>query len=190
MNTGSGQNNVIDPNMAKYFSIDALNAINILENLNTKINKLDKKETDLYIVTVHGMKSALANINEWELSDMAHKLEMAGMKPDIGIMSAETSELINALKSLTVKFKQAKEANDFEISGTDLIFLHEKLSEIKTACAAFNVNTVKAALNDLRQMKWPDHVETVLDDISSHILHSKFNKAAEIADNAAKKIDL
>jgi hypothetical protein len=91
---------------------------------------------------------------------------------------------------LIAKFKAEQENDNLKISGEDLSFLHEKLSEIKTACTTFNIYAVKSALNDLRQMKWQDDIEAVLDNISLYILHSDFNKALEIAENAAAKISV
>jgi CheY-like chemotaxis protein len=190
MNTGLDrdveQDMAKERDIAKFFTIDAENAIKILENLYTKINNFSEEEQELYNVTVHGMKSALANIGEIKLSGMAYKLEKAGIDKDTGLMSAETPALIDALKSIVEKLKPAKESIDLELSSDNLIFLNEKLSDLKTACATFNVNAVKAALSELRQMKWPEHIETVLDDISLYVLHSDFNKAAEKAEAAAK----
>jgi hypothetical protein len=91
---------------------------------------------------------------------------------------------------LIAKFKPAKNNNALEISGEDLSFLKGKLFEIKETCMTFDNDTAEAALNDLRQKEWPNYVETALDDIATHILHSDFDKAADMAENTAMKINV
>jgi PAS domain S-box-containing protein len=171
----------------KFFIRDAENAVIALEKIN---DNLSESDIELYIVTVHGMKSALANIGEKEMSGIAYKLEQAAINRNIDIMSAETPEFINMLKSLLAIYKPAREDNDLEISPEDLNFLQEKLSEIKTACMAFDNNTVKTTLNDLRLKKWPNQINNVLDDIAAYILHSKFKIVMDIADNVIKNLKI
>jgi signal transduction histidine kinase/CheY-like chemotaxis protein/ABC-type amino acid transport substrate-binding protein len=186
----SGQVVLKGDDVDKFFIRDAGKALNALEKLYKKIDNLHDDDIELYNVTVHGMKSALANIGEKELSAIAYNLEQAGMNRNTGVMSAETPVFINALQSLVKKFKPVEEENDLEISAEDLNFLREKLVEIKTACMTFDNNTVKTALNDLRQKKWSNHINNVLDEIAAYILHSKFKAAADIAENAEKTIKI
>jgi PAS domain S-box-containing protein len=174
----------------KFFIMDAKNAVNILENLYTRINDLGEEGIDQYNVTVHGIKSALANVGEEELSAIAHKLEKAGINLNIEKIRTDTPELINGLKSIIGKFQVAEESDDADISGDDLKYLHEKLFEIKTACMTLNVYAVKAVLNDLKLKMWPDFVRNVLDDISTYVLHSDFDEAAKRADDASAKINV
>ena len=51
----------------------------------------------LFTITVHGMKSALANIDEFEASDMASLLEAAGKNGNSGFISENTEDFIKAL---------------------------------------------------------------------------------------------
>jgi hypothetical protein len=61
------------------------------------------------------------------------------------------------------------------------LYLHEKLSALKTACAAYDKKTAKGMLADLRQKKWSHSTKETLDSIAEHLLHSEFEKAADIA---------
>jgi len=167
-----------------FFIRDANNAINVLENLNTNINNIDNDGLDLYIVTVHGMKSALANIGEKGLSGIASILEESGRENNLELLANETSAFITALKSLVKKMKPDDSDNAEEpvsVSAEDTAYLHEKLLEIKEACTAFDKKTAKAALADLKKKEWPANVKTVLEDISVHLLHSSFTEVAAAA---------
>jgi HPt (histidine-containing phosphotransfer) domain-containing protein len=87
------------------FMNDAEEAINVLEGLCAKTDPLGEKDIELYEVTVHGIKSALANIGKTELSKTALRLEQAGIEKNLAVMAKETPALINALKSLTEELR-------------------------------------------------------------------------------------
>ena len=169
--------------MIELFLLDAKNAINILEDLNERVHALSNADIEIYITTVHGMKSALNNVGEKELSGIAFKLEQAGEEHDLAILSNVTPIFLNSLRSLVSKLKPAEKENNTEVSESDIIFLREKMLEIQTACAEFNKNTAKALLNDLKQKKWPPNINAILEDISINILHSAFKKAVATVEN-------
>jgi CheY-like chemotaxis protein len=168
-----------------FFVRDAKNAASILESMTLNSDDLGQEEIEQYRITVHGMKSALANIGEKELSADALKLEQAARDQNISVMSANTPEFIQALQSLIVKYKPAQEDNNLEISADDLSFLSEKLLAIKKACGDYDNNAAEAVLRELKRKKWPNLTTAVLDDIAAHILHSDFDKAADLAETTA-----
>jgi len=170
----------------KYFILDAEKAIEVLEEVYAKLNASNTEAIDSYITAVHGMKSALANIGETVLSIAARKLEQAGNERDFTVITEETPAFIDALRVLIDKYKPAENGETTEISGDDTVFLRDKLLAIKTACEAFDITAAKNALDDLRREAWPHHINGSLDEISVHLLHSAFKKAAAVAENAAK----
>jgi len=149
------------------------------------IDSVDEKETESYRITVHGMKSVLANIGKMDLSEIAGILEMAAMEKNPAAISKETHSIIDALKSLTEKLGEklntTKRSCDSQISKEDSAFLLEKLLALKKACEVIDKKSAKKALNDLKQKNWPRLVNDVLDELSLHILHSDFDKAASLA---------
>jgi CheY-like chemotaxis protein len=168
----------------KFFIMDAENALNILENIKSNLHNLeDSGMMNSYIIAVHGIKSALANIGETQLANIAFNLEKAGRDRDYALISDLTPALINSLNVLIEKFKPMETDNDIEILAEDKKYLSAKLNDIITACAAIDKKTAKAALNSLKQKKWPKYVNTALDDIAVQLLHSEFRKAAVVADN-------
>ena len=165
-----------------FFIQDAENAVSVLDKLYERINVLDDEELKLYTTTVHGMKSALSNIGEKELSDVALNLEIAGEEKNISVMANDTPPFISALKSLAEKLKPAEE-EDTELSEENNILLLEKLSVIKTACAKFDINTAKEVLEDLKKKELPKQIKKYLNEISMHLLHSAFKKAVSAAED-------
>jgi HPt (histidine-containing phosphotransfer) domain-containing protein len=195
------------PEISKYFILDAESAIKVIADSlsviktadttptgdiktspvsrSAKLHASDAKAVDSYVTAVHGMKNVLANIGETELSAAALRLEQAGNKRDLALITKETPAFTDALMSLIDKHKTAHNDETTEISGKDTVYLRDKLSDIKTACQTFDITTAKKALDDLRQKTWPRYVNETLDEISVHLLHSAFKKAAAAAENTA-----
>ena len=169
-----------------FFITDAEKTIKKLNELIENINAIDDAGITLYTVTVHGIKSALANIKEDELSGLAYKLEQAGKERNLEVISSETPAFINKLQSLVTKLKP-EDNNITVISEEDAVLLRRNLIAIKTACLAFDKSTAKSALKDLKEKIWPKHINAVLDNIAQNILHSDFAKAAAIAEEFAAR---
>jgi len=166
----------------KFFVLDAENAIKTIDEVFAKVQDADAEAIASYTTAVHGMKSALANINETELSAAALKLEQAGRGQNLAVIKEETPAFMDALRFLADKYKSARNSETASISGEDMVFLRDKLSEIKTACQTFDITTANDALNGLQQKAWPHYVSSTLDEISVHLLHSAFKKAEAVAD--------
>jgi PAS domain S-box-containing protein len=170
--------------ISKYFVLDAENAIRVIEEVYAKLP--DENALDSYITAVHGMKNVLANIGETELSGAALRLEQAGKEGDLAVITEETSAFTSALQVLIAKHKPVNNEDTVEITDSDMAYLREKLLEIKTACEAFDVTAAEETLNDLRRKAWTRHVNETLDEISVHLLHGTFKKAAAVAESAAE----
>ena len=84
--------------LAAFVKKDVEAAVNVLEN-----TTLTDSDIDLYVTTVHGLKSALINVDERELSHTAFRLESAGKQRNYELLRDETPEFIYALKTLASK---------------------------------------------------------------------------------------
>jgi PAS domain S-box-containing protein len=153
---------------------DIEHAIDTLGELLQKQDSLDDSDVLLYTTTVHGMKSALANIGEKELSSIAYKLEQAGEKNEIDEITSKTPPFIYKLKSLINRIKPEESDNPVELSDSDMEFLKVKLTDIKTACGRIKKSDAKAALDTLKQKAWPRNISDLLDEISELLLLGKF----------------
>ena len=160
-------------------------AIAILDDLLLKQNDLD---IELFTTTVHGMKTALANIGEKQLSSMACHLEQVEKNKNINVILSETPEFVKSLQTLTQKIKP-KEADRSDgadqISDDDMVFLQEKLAAIKTACERIKKSDAKIALEALKQKTWPRKINDLLDEISEYLLLGKFKMVVACVDKAS-----
>ena len=151
-------------------------------------------DVQLYTINVHGIKSALANIGEKELSDFAYKLEKAGRDNNVEVLKNETPVFLEALNALVERIKP-KETDDDSVSGGDIMdmnaddvrsFLLEKLLIIKKACIDFDKKTAKGTIAELREKTWPKQTREMLSAIAEYLLHSEFEEVITIVDEYAK----
>jgi HPt (histidine-containing phosphotransfer) domain-containing protein len=84
---------------------DIGNAIAVLDGFLLKQGSASEEDIESYITSVHGMKSALANIGEAGLSSIADELEQAGKNNDMAAMLSETQGFIESLQSVIEKIK-------------------------------------------------------------------------------------
>jgi len=96
---------VVNPALLSFFAKDAENALPILESTLANIETISDDDIQLYAVTAHGIKSALANIGKTELSQIAYTLEKAGKTKDKNIIKLQTQELIDVLKKIIAETK-------------------------------------------------------------------------------------
>ena len=158
----------------------------MIEEVYVKLDASDDAAIERYITAVHGMKSALANIGETELSGAALRLEKAGYERNFALITEETNSFINSLKVLYEKYKPADNDENIELSSDHIVYLRDKFLDIKLACEKFDITAAKEALDDLQRKKWPRNVNEILDEISVHLLHSAFGKASVVAERATE----
>ena len=165
---------------------DAENALAVLEELFPKINEENAgssaADMKLFAATVHGMKSALANIGEHSLSNTALKLEKASANGETAVLLAETKGFLNSLRLVIEKIKRPQTEKNGDVSGEDMVFLRIKLDEIKTACQKFVIKDAKTALSQLKQKIWPRGISSAVDEISLFLIRGEFTKVISAAD--------
>jgi CheY-like chemotaxis protein len=89
----------------KYFALDAEDAIEAIEEVYADLHASGAEAVDSYITAVHGMKSALANIGEAELSGVALRLQKAGKERNLAVITEETPAFLDALRFLIDKYQ-------------------------------------------------------------------------------------
>jgi signal transduction histidine kinase/DNA-binding NarL/FixJ family response regulator len=171
----------INHEIAAAFIYDAEKTIAIMEEICVKGGSI--ADIRLYTTTVHGIKSALANIGETELSGFAYKLEKAGRRQDENTILCETPEFITALRLIIDNRKPKEEFEAAAVSEYDTVYLREKLLEIKNSCRAFNKKGAKAVLNELRQKTFPYHINKALVEIAEHLLNGLYEDIEGVIEN-------
>jgi CheY-like chemotaxis protein/HPt (histidine-containing phosphotransfer) domain-containing protein len=164
--------------LAKIFTRDAEKAIAVLETADC----YNSGDLQMFIINVHSMKSALANIGEADLSAVALKLEQAGRGGDIDTVTTGTPLFLEALRAVIEKIKPKNEKGKTVIeSAEDLAYLREKMLVIRDACGSYDKKTVKSALAGLKEKTWAARTNELLDNLSELVLHSEFDEIAALA---------
>jgi CheY-like chemotaxis protein len=170
----------VDSQLAEIFTRDAEKACATLENLfDNKFRRAD--DVQMYIISVHAMKSALANIGENDLSGFALTLEQAGRENNMEIMFEETPVFVNALRAVIEKImpKKENEKTVEDESGDTLVHLREKILFIQEACNVFDKKTAKNTLDELRHKRWSHKTTELLNKIAECLLHSDFEEVVK-----------
>ena len=176
----------VDPQLAEIFARDAEKSLNIINSC-IRNNLRDDNDLQMYIINVHAMKSALANIGERELSSKAQRLEQSGRENDINVIMDETGEFIELLNKVVneIKLKNAEEETK-EDSEENLVMLNDKLKIIKEACGALDKKAAKTALNELHEKKWSHETKALINSIAEHLLHSEFDETLALIEKYIK----
>jgi PAS domain S-box-containing protein len=172
--------------LIKIFIRDAEKAVKILETIHTN-NYRRADDIQTYIINVHAMKSALANIGETEISAFARKLEEAGRTQNVAQITNDTPEFLSTLRAVIQKLSPIKsnidDKTENNISDEEWADLLEKLNVIQKACIEYDKKTVKKTLAKIKEKEWTKKINMLLEEISEHLLHSEFFKIANLIDN-------
>jgi len=105
-------------------------------------------------------------------------------------MREETKNFLESLKAVIDKIKP-KDNDDANIEDTQeaLVYLREKLTDIKNACDAYDKKTVKNTLNELKEKIWSHKTKELMNSIADHLLHSEFDEVSALADSYIKSIE-
>jgi len=182
---GKGAARAIDAQTAAAFTRDAKKSLKALKSVLAQGDAISESEVRTYVIHVHGMKSALANVGNTELSAVARNLEKLGKAGDTGRIMSETPAFVSALNAFVKSLAPGgggSGSGDMAASDESRRILHEKLLAIKAAGQEFDTDSAEAALAELRKTPWPGRTNALLDGISELLLHSDFDDIAEAVD--------
>ena len=190
-NAGQSAGNALSQSAVKertieFFLHDAVKAISVLEEIAGKNNYADKDTLRTYVITVHGIKGALANIGKKELSAAALKLETAGRGGKLDVLSSQTSSFLDSLKAVVKELKPAEETASGEVNE-DKEYLSKMLLAIKAACEEYDEDASDKALSELRKKPLQKESEELLSDIAEQLLHSDFDEVIKTIDKFMKQ---
>jgi PAS domain S-box-containing protein len=164
-----------NPTLLMAFIRDAKKKLSILDVISKNIDAATDEDLRLFTINVHAMKSALANIGEQTLSNVARKLEAAGRDGDRAVISADTESFLNNLGEVIKKLESVENAmlSDEE----DIAYLRAQLLELRSACVSYDKKLAKNILAELFSGQWSRQTKEFLDVLSKHLLHSNFEEA-------------
>ncbi|WP_461256839.1 ATP-binding protein [Treponema sp. R80B11-R83G3] len=174
---GGKHNIAVDSQLAEYFLRDAKKAVNALSAIyENKCRRME--DIPAFIINLHAMKSALANVGESELSSEASKLEQIGRDKNIDLILSSIPAFIEDLNKVIEKLSPDEEDLN---ENMDLAFLREKLDTIQKACAFYDKKTAKKALSELKKKNHSKEIKNLLSEIDECLLHSEFDEVANLA---------
>ena len=167
----------IDPQFAEAFVRDAHKTLATLESISAE-NYYSNEDMQTYIINMHGIKSALANMGKADLSAAALKLETAGREGMLELVRSETASFISLLREFVADLTP-RDAEYCDDEAEDKAYLREMLIKIKSACMEYDGAAADAALSELRKTKWSRNTAELLSVVSGLLLHSDFDEAAD-----------
>ncbi|MCL1835442.1 MAG: ATP-binding protein [Oscillospiraceae bacterium] len=172
----------VDPRLAEIFVRDAVKSFDLLEGIIGKQGVYSEDDVRAYVICVHGLKSALANMGNTDLSGIALKLEQAGRDGETGIIADETPAFFGSLQEYIAQLMPEPGDEGEGEAGDDTELLREKLQVIKAACEEYDGGIVDAAIAELREKPWSKEVRELLSLMEEHSLHSDFDEVLAAAD--------
>ena len=175
-----GPQNSVSKLVVESFLRDARRAIELVDGLRKKILWMEEDFLN-FTTTVHGVKSALANVQEHELSEAAGGLEEAGRERDFDAIMASVPAFLRGLDELVEKFRatDADGAPEEDGKPEDIELLWGKLKETEDACLEYDRRAARIALAALEGYKWSGSANKLIEELNAKILHSEFEEAAE-----------
>jgi len=172
------ESNQASTEMAAAAITDIKNALSVLQDILPKIKagSAENSDMELFTTTVHGMKSALANIDKKQMSNQALELEKASRNREMDTIISNTPVFMDDLYSLLNIMEQSIKTENNDISNDDLVLFRGKLGEIKQAYAALDVKGAKAVLNELKEKNWTSDINKIISEISVYLLRGEFSK--------------
>ncbi|MCL2617508.1 MAG: ATP-binding protein [Defluviitaleaceae bacterium] len=177
------------PIFSDAFVRDAKKSISALDDIMHCEEQLTPEELRTYIVYVHGMRSALLNVKNPDLSEVAARLEDLGRQKDFTAIFSETPPFLTALRAFTqhLEWENRSRQQFNSVSEDDIPFLHEKLQSIKFGAENYDESIIDKALEKLDSKTWTPETSALINTISKCLLHSDFEDIAEAIDKFLAK---
>jgi signal transduction histidine kinase/DNA-binding response OmpR family regulator/HPt (histidine-containing phosphotransfer) domain-containing protein len=163
----------LPPKLAAIFTKDAVKATATLKKA------LKEEDFSMFAITAHAMKSACANVEQPELSELAKELEMGAKDQDIPLIKEKLPSFLNKLNAFVTLLLPEDMPTDTALTDTGA--LKEVLPQIAEACESYDDATAVDLLQIFGDGNWTPEVAALLTQIDSYLLHSEFEEAAEAA---------
>jgi signal transduction histidine kinase/CheY-like chemotaxis protein len=154
-----------------------------------KIEEIKKsfetKNYALYIIHVHALKSAAANIGANDLSEKAKTLEKAGKDKNYSFIKSHTAKFLTTLETLLSDISDVLSANRSK-GSVDFELLKLELGRLKEALSVLDPIAIDKATNALQEFNGGDRTGRTIENILQNILIGEYDEAAVMIDNLIK----
>ncbi|MCL2835052.1 MAG: ATP-binding protein, partial [Treponema sp.] len=171
-----------------------------IEKMEKIRQSLDSGNLQLYIIYIHAIKSASANMGAGEISAKARALEEAGHKGDLDFIKSHNDEFCRDFEVLLGNIKEymaspaaagpaitgpaaagpAAAKNDH---GTDMTIMGAWLLRFKAALNKLDSEDIKKATNILQEFSHSHKDSDVLNEILKNVLTGDYKSAVALIDN-------
>jgi HPt (histidine-containing phosphotransfer) domain-containing protein len=153
------------------------------ERMNKIRQSVEKDDLPMFVIHVHALKSASANIGAGELSKAAYILEQAGQSGELPYVKDNCApflvmleRLLKNIDSLLASSEESEnEADDFDKD----MFLTE-LNILKKAIGDMDGDSINEAIELLLRSPCPHDIKSTIRKISSHLLMTEYDEAEEL----------
>jgi signal transduction histidine kinase/CheY-like chemotaxis protein/HPt (histidine-containing phosphotransfer) domain-containing protein len=155
---------------------------------NDEIRKsFEAKNYALYIIHVHALKSAAANIGANDLSEKAKTLEKAGKDKNYSFIKSHTPKFLTTLEILLSDISDVLSANKNQKGSVDFELLKLELDKLKEALSVLDPIAIDKATSALQEFIGSDRTGKNIEDLLQNILIGEYDEATAMIDNLIKK---
>ena len=161
-----------------------------LEKINSIKTCLDENNLPLYVIFVHAVKSAAANIGAEKLSEAAKALEMAGNQSNLSYINSHNANFLADFEKLLGNIKAMLEmaTGGERKESIDTGLLKMELSGLKTALNDYDSAAIKKAVDNLRALTQASYISAKMEDIFKNILIGDYDMAVPLIDSLLKTV--
>jgi len=139
---------------------------------------LKKDNLPLYVINVHALKSAAANIGANKLSEMAKVLEVAGSQEDLTFIQTHNAKLLSTLEQLMNNISETlKAGKQAERKPMDTEQLKAELAKLAEAMNDVNPRAIKAAVKAVQPYTQALDIGGAVESILQNTSVGKYDEA-------------
>ena len=149
----------------------------------------DEKSFEDFRISVHGLKSACANVGLMDLSELALRLELASKDRDQNYLMTQTPFFLVRLSEAVSEFSKRSVPHD-EVSSSSIDFelFTTMLLRLAEECEAFNAKKVKETIKQMENMECTARMRGFLSETRQLLLHADFETIGENSRSLAREL--
>ena len=176
-----------------YLKTLAIFSKDALEKIKTIRKCIETENLHLYVIYVHALVSASANIGAENLSNAAKILETAGKQGNTLFIKESSEQFLTDLEILrnNINAVLANTKDHESESSLDMELLKTELTLLKTALNDFDSIAIKKSVDNLRKISQSADDDTAqeIDNIMQNVLIGNFDIVETLIDTLSQKVD-
>ena len=154
-------------------------------------NSILNNDLHNYTISLHAMKSALANIGAQELAQKAKLLEEAGEKKNIEYIKKANDEFNNLLKKLLNEVEKNlylfKKTRQKEIMNVEILQI--ELKKLKMALDSYDAGSINRIIELLKRKSGTNIISDSINKIADKILIGEYEEASDLVEKLYQEVN-